>query len=207
MKSGLGRLGSRNLGLSVFFRVPVSAIRRRNFRNLPGLFSYSLLDRNNPLESGNSRDRRLLPFCYKMASSVSEAEKAVVAAKLQAELDAADQDPPTLFDKIVAGEIPCTKVYEDETCLAFRDIAPQEPTHVLVIPKKRSGLSRLTKATPDHKALLGHLMWAASEVARKEGLTEEGCRFVVNDGENGAQSVYHLHIHVLGGRSLAWPPG
>ena len=95
---------------------------------------------------------------------------------------------------------------KDEEALAFRDITPQAPTHVLVIPKKRSGLTQLTKATPEHKLLLGHLMYVAAEVARMEGLTE-GCRFVVNDGAHGAQSVYHLHIHVLGGRQMEWPPG
>lgn len=78
---------------------------------------------------------------------------------------------------------------------------------MLVIPKNRSGLTRLTKASPAHKGLLGHLMWVAAEVARQEGLAESGCRFVVNDGPAGAQSVYHLHVHVLGGRQMNWPPG
>jgi len=96
---------------------------------------------------------------------------------------------------------------KDDEALAFRDVSPQAPTHVLVIPKQRQGLTRLTKATPAHKALLGHLMWVAAEVARTEGHADDGCRFIVNDGPAGCQSVYHLHIHVLGGRQMGWPPG
>ena len=115
----------------------------------------------------DTNHKKQQPPSRTMASAVSEVEKAALAADVQAALDAADTEPPTLFDKIVAGEIPCTKVYEDTDCLAFRDISPQAPTHVLVIPKKRSGLSRLVKASPEHKALLGHLMWAASEVGRR----------------------------------------
>ena len=118
-----------------------------------------------------------------------------------------DDEPATIFDKIIAGEIPADIVYQDDEALAFRDIQPQAPVHVLVIPKVRSGLTRLTKASPEHKALLGHLMWVASHVANLEGLSADGCRFVVNDGAQGAQSVYHLHIHVLGGRQMSWPPG
>ena len=108
---------------------------------------------------------------------MSEVEKAQTAGAAHV-----DDGPGTIFDKIVAGEIPSNCVYQDEEAYAFRDINPQAPTHVLVIPKKRSGLTRLTVATAEHKALLGHLMWVASEVARAEGLAEEGCRFVVNDG-------------------------
>jgi histidine triad (HIT) family protein len=138
------------------------------------------------------------PFVRRMSDEVV---KAVEAAKFK------DDSPGTIFDKIVAGLIPSSVVYQDNLSFAFRDISPQAPVHVLVIPKERSGLTRLTKATPEHKFLLGHLMWVASEVARMEGLSEEGCRFVINDGPAGAQSVYHLHIHVLGGRQLRWPPG
>lgn len=97
-------------------------------------------------------------------------------------------------------------VYEDEAALAFKDVNPQAPVHILVIPKVRAGLTQLSKATPEHAPLLGHLMYVAQLVAKQEGL-ETGFRIVVNDGEDGCQSVFHLHLHVLGGRKLGWPPG
>ena len=112
----------------------------------------------------------------------------------------------TIFDKIAAKQIPSTVVYEDDLVYAFRDITPQAPVHIILIPKHRDGLTRLYVAEERHKALLGHLMWAASEVARRENL-EQGWRLVVNDGVHGAQSVYHLHLHILGGRQMGWPPG
>merc|ERR1719330_1205612 len=110
------------------------------------------------------------------------------AAKAAAANGLADTGEPTIFDKIIAKEIPSKIVYEDDDALAFRDINPQAPTHVLVIPKKRQGLTQLCKATPEHKAILGHLMYVASEVARMEGLDKTGYRVVVNDGEDGCQS-------------------
>ncbi|EEH55590.1 uncharacterized protein MICPUCDRAFT_19304 [Micromonas pusilla CCMP1545] len=113
---------------------------------------------------------------------------------------------PTIFDKIVAKEIPATVIYEDNLCLAFRDVAPQAKTHFLVIPKIRAGLTRLSNAEEEHKALLGHLLFTAQRVAKDEGLGE-GFRVVINDGVQGCQSVYHLHLHVLGGQQLTWPPG
>ncbi|GIM09291.1 hypothetical protein Vretimale_13201 [Volvox reticuliferus] len=134
--------------------------------------------------------------------AMASAEEA--AAKAAAHL--ADTEPPTIFDKIVAKEIPANVIYEDDEALAFRDISPQAPVHFLVIPKNRSGLTRLSKATPEHKALLGHLLYVAQLVAMKENLGD-GFRVVVNDGPNGCQSVYHLHLHVMGGRQLTWPPG
>ena len=91
--------------------------------------------------------------------------------------------------------------------MAFRDVAPQAPVHILVIPKSKGRLSQLCKAEEDDKAMLGHLMYTAAEIARKEGLADDGYRVVVNDGKHGAQSVYHLHLHILGGRQLSWPPG
>ena len=97
-------------------------------------------------------------------------------------------------------------IYEDEQCLAFRDINAQGPVHFLVIPKLRDGLTQLSKARPEHKALLGHLLYTAQEVAKQEGLSN-GFRVVVNDGPDGAQSVYHLHLHIIGGRQMNWPPG
>lgn len=119
---------------------------------------------------------------------------------------AADAGEPTLFDKIVAKQIPAAVLYEDDTCLAFQDVGPQAPVHFLVVPKARDGLSRLANAAPRHEALLGHLMVVAARVAREQGLAD-GFRVVVNDGPDGSQSVYHLHLHVLGGRQMTWPPG
>jgi histidine triad (HIT) family protein len=109
----------------------------------------------------------------------------------------------TLFAKIISGELPADVVYEDEQCLAFRDIAPQAPTHILVIPRRP--IARLAEATPDDGPLLGHLLLVAAKVARSEGL--EDARFVINDGQAAGQTVFHLHVHVLGGRDLTWPPG
>ena len=106
----------------------------------------------------------------------------------------------TIFDKIVRKEIPSDIIYEDEKCLAFRDIAPVAPKHFLVIPKNRDGLTGISKAEDRHAALLGHLMVIASKCAAQEGLAESGYRTVINDGAQGCQSVYHLHIHVIGGQ-------
>jgi histidine triad (HIT) family protein len=132
----------------------------------------------------------------------------VSAAEAAASTDPAiNPNAPTFFDKIVDKSIPADIIHEDDLCLAFRDIAPQGPKHFLVIPKDKVGLNRLGNATEDHKALLGHLLYTAAAVARQEGLQEGGFRTVINDGKDGAQSVYHLHIHVIGGRQLAWPPG
>ena len=116
-----------------------------------------------------------------------------------------DNDPPTIFDRIIAGEIPCNKVYEDELALAFRDVNPQAPVHCLVIPKERNGLTQLSKAHESQKELLGHLMYVAAQVGKQE--CPNGYRLVINDGVDAAQSVYHLHIHVCGGRQMGWPPG
>jgi histidine triad (HIT) family protein len=110
----------------------------------------------------------------------------------------------TIFKKIIDKEIPAKIVYEDDRCLAFEDIAPQAPTHVLVIPKKE--IPSLAHATAEDEALLGHLMLVAAKVAQDRGL-DGGFRVVTNAGPDGGQSVDHLHLHVLGGRQLAWPPG
>ena len=110
----------------------------------------------------------------------------------------------TIFQRIIDKEIPAKIVHEDDLCLAFHDAAPQAPTHVLVIPKK--GLANLDAAGEDDKALLGHLLLTAKKVAEQLGL-ENGYRTVINCGRDGGQSVDHLHIHVLGGRALHWPPG
>lgn len=110
----------------------------------------------------------------------------------------------TLFKKIIDREIPADIVYEDEQCLAFRDVNPQAPTHVLLIPKKE--IPRLADATAEDEALLGHLMLAAGKIARELGMGE-AFRLVVNNGAAAGQSVFHLHLHILGGRKLNWPPG
>ncbi|XP_002971357.2 14 kDa zinc-binding protein isoform X1 [Selaginella moellendorffii] len=113
---------------------------------------------------------------------------------------------PTIFDKILSKEIPSTIVYEDDKALAFRDINPQAPVHVVLIPKIRDGLTQLSKAEEKHKDVLGHLLYVAKLIGEKEGLGD-GYRVVINDGPLGCQSVYHLHLHILGGRQLKWPPG
>lgn len=111
----------------------------------------------------------------------------------------------TLFTKIINREIPADIVYEDDLCLAFRDINPQAPVHILIIPKKE--IVSFATLTEDDKEIVGHIMLITSEIAKQEGLTDDGYRVVTNIGENGGQSVYHLHFHLLGGRKLTWPPG
>ncbi len=111
----------------------------------------------------------------------------------------------TVFGAIVRGEIGADLVHEDELCIAFRDLNPQAPVHVLVIP--REGITGLNEAGEADPALLGHLLQAAEVVARREGIAESGWRVVVNVGADAGQTVAHLHLHVLGGRALAWPPG
>lgn len=110
----------------------------------------------------------------------------------------------TIFGKIIEREIPATIVYEDDKCLAFRDINPQAPTHVLLIPKKE--IPRLADATAEDEMLLGHLMLTASKIAQQLG-AGDAFRLVVNNGAEAGQSVFHLHLHIIAGRKLAWPPG
>ncbi len=110
----------------------------------------------------------------------------------------------TLFQKIVDREIPAQIVYEDNQALAFRDITPQAPVHILIIPKKL--ISQIEQMASEDEALLGHLLYVATQVAKKEGLNN-GYRLVINNGVQGGQTVFHLHIHLLGGRALSWPPG
>ncbi len=110
----------------------------------------------------------------------------------------------TLFEKIIAREIPAQIIYEDDLCVAFRDINPQAPIHFLVVPKKV--IPRIGEAGAEDATLLGHLLLKAGELARQEGL-ESGFRVTINHGRDGGETVPHLHIHVLGGRPMAWPPG
>ena len=111
----------------------------------------------------------------------------------------------TIFEKIIAREIPAEVIYEDDQCLAFRDIQPQAPVHLLVIPKKP--ITRIAETSVEDTPLLGHLLATAAKVADHEGLTPSGFRIVINNGRDGGESVPHLHLHVLGKRPLAWPPG
>ena len=110
----------------------------------------------------------------------------------------------TLFEKIIARQIPASIVAETEEWIAFHDIAPQAPTHLLIVPKKR--IARLAEVKPDDQELLGMLLLAAAKLAREQGL-KSGFRIVINNGHDGGEAVPHLHLHLLGGRKLSWPPG
>ncbi|GKY92509.1 hypothetical protein MPSEU_000221200 [Mayamaea pseudoterrestris] len=119
-----------------------------------------------------------------------------------------DNEPTTLFDKILSGDISAEVVHEDDKVLAFNDINPAGPAHVLVIPKVRAGLTRLSKATAEHVEILGRLLVAASDIVKKKELGfGDGARIVINDGPDGGQEINHLHVHVIGGRKMSWPPG
>jgi histidine triad (HIT) family protein len=111
----------------------------------------------------------------------------------------------TIFSKIIAREIPARIIYEDDRCLAFHDVAPQAPVHFLVIPKRE--IARIAATQSGDEALLGHLVFVAKTIAAQVGLGDTGFRVVINNGPDGGESVPHLHVHVLGGRPLGWPPG
>lgn len=111
----------------------------------------------------------------------------------------------TLFAKIVSGEIPSDIVYQDDTVTAFRDINPVAPTHILVVPNKV--IPTTNDITEEDEPLLGHLVRVATLVAKQEGIAEEGYRLVFNCNENGGQVVFHIHLHIVGGRKMSWPPG
>lgn len=111
----------------------------------------------------------------------------------------------TIFTKIINKEIPATIVYEDDLCLAFKDIQPQAPVHVLLIPK--TPIASMAHVKTEDAQILGHLMVKASQIAKDLGLAEDGYRLVVNTNGDGGQTVYHLHVHILGGRAMTWPPG
>lgn len=110
-----------------------------------------------------------------------------------------------IFCKIAAGEIPAERVYEDEAVVAFRDLNPQAPTHVLVIPRRH--IATLNDVTPDNASAIGRLFSAARAIAEQEGFAEQGYRTVINCNEAGGQTVFHVHLHLLGGRMMHWPPG
>ena len=112
----------------------------------------------------------------------------------------------TIFDKIIRKELPGTILYEDDLVIAFKDIAPKAPVHILLIPKIRNNLINLTTAEEKNINILGYLLVKAAEVAKQEKL-DDGWRLVINNGVNACQSVYHLHLHILGGKKLDWTPG
>lgn len=111
----------------------------------------------------------------------------------------------TIFKKIIDKEIPADIVYEDDLCLAFRDIDPKAPVHILIIPKKE--IPSMAEVSQDDQGLLGHLLVIASKVAKEQGISDSGYRLVANTNNEGGQEVHHLHIHLLGGRQMNWPPG
>jgi len=111
----------------------------------------------------------------------------------------------TLFEKIANREIPADIVYEDDICLCFHDIDPQAPIHLLIVPKKT--IVRMAEAAPEDQDTLGHLLLTAQKVAKQEGFAQAGFRTVINNGPNGGEAVPHLHLHILAGRKLTWPPG
>ena len=110
-----------------------------------------------------------------------------------------------LFCRIIKGEIPCSRVYEDDEVFAFHDISPQAPVHILVLPKKH--IPDLSELKEDDAELMGKLVWAASSIAREKGFASSGFRLVVNTKESAGQSVFHLHMHLMSGRNFRWPPG
>ena len=114
-------------------------------------------------------------------------------------------DPDCLFCKIIGGQIPATRVLETDQVTAFRDINPQLPTHVLVVPNQH--IANTEALEPEHDAIVGAVVRAARDVARAEGLSERGYRTVINTGADASNSVAHLHVHLLGGRQMGWPPG
>lgn len=139
--------------------------------------------------------RLVLSQSYCDAAGSDEVSKAKQAKKTA---------EPTIFSKIIDKSIPADIIYEDDQCLAFNDVSPQAPVHFLVIPKKP--IAQISDAEQGDQMLLGHLLLVAKQVAEKRNL-ENGYRIVINNGPDGSQSVYHLHIHVLGGRQMGWPPG
>ena len=147
-----------------------------------------LASRPNPSSLALARARQC-------STTMSEVEKAQTAKP----------GGDTIFGKIIRKEIPAELLHEDDLSLAFKDVAPQAPVHFLVIPKQP--IAMLQDVEEGDAALMGHLMVVAKKVAKAQGLEEGGYRLVINNGKDGAQSVYHIHLHILGGRQMTWPPG
>ena len=198
-----------------FYYLPVGAeaftpllISSYNSSN-SALFSLRLFSTNSNNSDDISTNSNTKPIMSSEKKVIDEStvekqdgESAVSGYKISSEDNAG---PATVVDKILSGEWSSNKVYEDDKAFAFRDINPQAPVHILVIPKHRDGLVQLSMARSDQKDLLGHLMYVAQEVGKKE--CPNGFRVVINDGGDGQQTVFHLHLHILGGRQLTWPPG
>ncbi len=135
-------------------------------------------------------------------SQVRAAQVFVDAVRLRQQVPAMSK---TLFEKIAAREIPATIVYEDDFVVAFKDVSPKAPVHVLIVPRKP--IPRIAEAKPEDHQVLGHLVLKAAEVARKLGVADSGFRLVFNNGPDAGEAVPHLHCHIIGGRKLGWPPG
>mgnify|MGYP001141488780 CR=1 FL=1 len=111
----------------------------------------------------------------------------------------------SIFTRIIKREIPAVIVYEDDLCISFRDIDPKAPQHILIVPKKE--IKSMADVTEDDELILGHLLVKASEIAREQGISDSGYRIVINTNKEGGQTVGHVHLHLLGGRQMEWPPG
>ncbi|KAG8431789.1 hypothetical protein GDO86_019905 [Hymenochirus boettgeri] len=155
---------------------------------VPGVIGHNWARLENLCSSGNGDP----------SEEVQRAQRAAAGRSISSPV------PPTIFTRIINKSLPAEIIYEDDKCLAFRDVNPQAPVHFLVIP--RSPIPQISHVNTGDTELLGHLLVTASVLAKKEGLSE-GYRLVINDGKHGSQSVYHLHIHVIGGRQMGWPPG
>ncbi|XP_052862681.1 uncharacterized HIT-like protein Synpcc7942_1390 [Anopheles cruzii] len=132
-------------------------------------------------------------YCVRLVSQTGGSDKPKPAVK----------DADTIFDKIIQKKIPADVIYEDEKCLAFNDVAPQGPVHFLVIPKRK--IAKLEDSKPSDTEILGHLLHVAGLLGKSKA--PQGFRLVINNGDHGCQTVYHIHLHVIGGRQLGWPPG
>jgi histidine triad (HIT) family protein len=154
-------------------------------------------------------ERALLPAAFAVVLAFSfpltpQSDRTLDPARHPIETDQAMTDPNCLFCRIIRGEIPAKKVYEDDQVFAFEDVSPQAPTHVLIVPKKH--FAGLKEADPADAELIGRCHLAAAQIARDRKI-EQGYRTVLNVGPGAGQSVFHLHVHLLGGRPLSWPPG
>lgn len=216
----------RSLGLLLYFyslsqlarlpRITYSGALVASVARLGGCEAFAIVGtRRIHCHISSSSGSALHPFgikpsfrTYSRTSAFNMSDEVEAAKKAAAEYEASDKDgagPPTVFDKILSGEWDSKKVYDDDKCYAFRDVNPQAPVHVLVIPKRRDGMIKLSTAREDQSDLLGHMLYVAGQIGKKE--CPKGFRIVINDGEQGSQAVYHLHIHVFGGRQMQWPPG
>ncbi|XP_074495213.1 histidine triad nucleotide-binding protein 2, mitochondrial isoform X1 [Sebastes fasciatus] len=199
-------IGTRTAHFNPLHRVCGAQVAALKITSLFLIYSFFLLssaehfDNNCPTSSGGGCGEPAEPHHQErpMCTRRDEVKLAEEASKKYG------SPAPTIFSKVIDKSIPADIIYEDEKCLAFRDISPQAPVHFLVIPKLP--IPRISEAKDDDAELLGHLLVVAKNVAKQESL-KEGYRVVINDGKHGAQSVYHLHLHVLGGRQMSWPPG